>query len=261
MDCVTISSLCFHNLRSLWEAIVVSVQPTQSFFFPGGLQHHLYHCGPTFNLKRFCLLFDTPQNKGIQIIDQFAQEPNWSMRYIIKRRLLIRAEARWVKCLLQRRGPDQLCCQCSWIGPHVDQCVIEPYGSAHCSLSFCGRRGDWKSDSQRYKQRTRFCHFCSYGIEATPPGVWRGPTLRSSITAAQWCTIKNGGEHVKKDELCHLSLLRSVFDLSGPTLDSACGDYIMMTFVCDHQDQTENGGIVTEFLWQSSFKSQQTDLP
>lgn len=151
-----------------------------------------------------------PQKKGIEIIDQFTQEPNWSMRYIIKRRLLIRAEARWVKCLLQRRDPDQLPCQCGWIGPHMDQCVIEPYGSAHCSLSFCGRQRDWKSDSQRYRQRTRFCHICSYGIEPTLLGFWRRLALCSSIAS---CTAKPVAS-----KLCHpFSLLRSVFDLLEPT--------------------------------------------
>lgn len=165
-----------------------------------------------------------PQKRGIQIIDQFTQEPNWSMRYIIKRRLLIRAEARWVKCLLQRRGPDQLCCQCSWIGPHMDQCVIEPYGSVHCSLSFCGRRRDWKSDSQRYRQRTRFCHFGSYGIERSHLGFGDVQLCACQSRIVQWCTVKNSGKHVKKDELCHLSLPPSVFDLFGPTRDSACGD-------------------------------------
>lgn len=66
MDCVTISSLCFHNLWSLWEAIVASVQPTQSFFFSGGLQHHLYHCGPTFNLKHFASYLIRHKIKGLK---------------------------------------------------------------------------------------------------------------------------------------------------------------------------------------------------
>lgn len=208
-----------------------------------------------------CLLFDMPQKREIQIIDQFTQEPNWSMRYIIKKRLLIRAEARWVKCLLQRRGPDQLCCQCSWIGTHMDQCVIEPYGSVHCWLSFCGRQRDWKSDSQRYRQRTRFCHFGRYGIERSHLGFGDVQLCACQSHVEQWCTVKNSCEHVKKDEPCHLSLPPSDFDLSGPTWDSACGDDMMIMFVCDHQDQTENGGIVAEFLRQSSFKSQQADLP
>lgn len=121
----------------------------------------VHHCSQTFNLKRFASYLICHRKKGIKIIDQFTQEPNWSMRYIIKRRLLIGAEARWVKCLLQRRGPDQSCYQCGWIGPHLDQCVIEPYGSARCSLSFCGRRPDWKSDSQRCSKRTRLWHICS----------------------------------------------------------------------------------------------------
>lgn len=183
------------------------------------------------------------------------------MRYIIKRRLLIRAEARWVKMFaaaerprsivlpmqLNRAPCGSMCDRALWICPLFTVFLWQ-----------AGRLKEWHSEVQA---KNKVLPFLWRWNRSDPPGVWRRPTLLSSITTAQWCTIKNGGEHVKKDELCHLSLLRSVFDLFGPTLDSARGDYVMMTFVCDHQDQTEKGGIVTEFLWQSSFKSQQTDLP
>lgn len=166
------------NLWSRWEEIV-------SFCPSNGLEHalnrcphHLYHCDQTFNLKLFFPLIWYNAKKGIKIIDLFTQGPKWSMRYIIKRRLLIRAEAHWAKCLLQQRGPDQLCCQCSWIGPHMDQCVIEPYGSAHCSLSFCGRLRDWKSDSQRHRHEQGSAIFVA--MESNWP-TWGLATSNSAL--------------------------------------------------------------------------------
>lgn len=71
------------------------------------------------------------------------------------------------------------------------------------------RLKEWQSE---VLAKNKVLPFLELWNRSDPPGVWRRPTLRSSITTAQWCTIKNGGEHVKKDELCHLSLLRSVFD-------------------------------------------------
>lgn len=87
------------------------------------------------------------------------------MRYIIKRRLSIRTVARWVKCLLQQRGQDQLCCQCSWIEPHMDQCV-GAIGLMDLPTVLC------LFVKPEIQSRSRPCHLCYHSKPAVNGFTW-----------------------------------------------------------------------------------------
>lgn len=153
------------------------------------------------------------------------------MRYIIKRRLLIRAKARWVKCLLQRRGlgsialPMRLnrapygsmCDRAVWICPLFTVFLWQ-----------AERLKEWQSEVQAKNKVRPYLQ-----LRNRTDTSW-GSALCSSITSC-------AKEPVASKSYRPFSCLLPAFDLFRPTRASACGT-AQRQLVCD-QDRTENWGI------------------